>query len=440
MQRVRQNMRAAFLTFALLFVVSGCAWFDKKANPVLQGERKEVLPPAENSAENADAAPRLDEPRTVTAWPQHNGNASQSGVHADFVPKLKPVWEVSIGSGERDRMVTTARPVAGNGKIFAMDVHGRVTALDALSGKQLWRVSSRKNRGKALSGGLAMGENAIYVSNGLTQVLAISPENGALIWQAEMDAPVRAAPVYRDGKVYVVTRSDQTFALDAATGKNLWQHKGLLEITGILGGAAPAVDEDMVVVSYASGETVALSPGNGSVLWNNNLSVGRPQNNLATLHDFRAPPLLLRDSVIAANFSSNIGRIDRRLGDMAWNQSFGASQPMTVSGDTVFMISTNAQLMALSQKDGTKFWSKSLPPPVKPDEDVDAKQQYWYGPLLMNDKLLVISADGTAQLRDASTGDIVREVKDLPPPAENPIVLNQMVYWVTVRGDLVGFQ
>ena len=433
-------MNRKLFTLVLLLAVAGCSWFDKKENPPLKGERHDVLPFADQGVDASSATPKLDAANLVTSWTQENGSAAQMGVHADFTPKFSEVWRTAIGDGEGDRMVFTARPVGADGKIFVMDVHGHITALEATTGKKLWRVSTRKNHNNALAGGLALAAGKLFATNGLTQLLAINTDNGALIWQVELDAPARAAPVAADGKVYAFTRADQIFALDAATGKILWQHHGLQENAGVLAGAAPAADGDMVVVSYASGETVALTPGNGSVLWNDNLSVGRPQNNLATLHDSRAPPMLLKDTVIAATFAANTSAIERRLGDRVWGQNFGALQPMTASGDAVFLISTNAQLMALAQSDGSKFWSKPLPPPKKPDEDLDMKQQYWFGPLLLNDQLLVVSADGTVQLRDIKTGDVVTEIKDLPAPAENPIVLQHMIYWVTMGGDIVAYQ
>lgn len=432
------TMRANFI-LVLLLLVAGCSWFEDKPDAPLVGDRKDVLQPADETAATSGTVPQLDAPSAVTAWPQENASAVQTGAHANFTPKFQEIWKNSMGDGQEDRRVETARPVGADGKIFAMDVRGHVSALDAATGKQLWRVSTRRANGGALAGGLAVEGGTLYVTNGLTGVLALSTQDGGLIWRTETDSPARAAPTVADGKVYALTRGDQTFALDAASGKILWQHHGLQEDAAVIAGAAPAVDSDMVVVPYASGEIMALSPGNGAVLWGDNLSVGRPQNNLATLHDSRAPPMLLSDMVIAANFAANAAAIERRLGDRIWGQSFGAAQPMTVSGDTVFMITTNAQLVALTRTGGEKFWSKPLPPPMKPDEDADPKQQYWFGPLVLNDQLLVISAEGTAQLRDAKTGEIASETKDLPPPAENPIVMNDTLYWVTADGNVVAY-
>jgi len=437
-------IRPKHLLILSLLGIAGCSWLDEKANPSLQGERKDVLQKADETSNTTTEKPQLDLPQNITAWPQQNATAAQTGVHANITPKFEALWSENIGSGFSGRMRMTARPVGADGKIYAMDSDGYVTALDAATGKSIWHVRTRKWFEKALAGGMAVVGNTLYLTNGYPEILALNVQNGALLWKTDLDAPARAAPVAADGKVYVVTRGDQSFALDAASGKVLWQHHGLQELAGVIAGGAPAVNSDMVVVPYASGEVTALAPGNGSVLWMDNLATGRADNNLATLHDLRAPPMIINDAVIAANFSANIAAIERRLGDRVWTENFGVLQPMTVSGDTVFAITINGQLIAVSRKDGTKFWSKSLlPPPPKTGEEPssdDVKASYWYGPLLLNGQLLVISSGGTTQLRDALTGDVVKEVKDLPEPAENPITMNGVLYWLTTDGDVVAFR
>jgi len=432
-------MRIQPLILVLLLCVAGCSWFETEAKPPLQGDRTDVLPHADDSANTTGATPKLGDAADVPAWPQQNASAAQTGAHAGFTPTFERIWSTAIGEVRNDRLYLTARPVGADGKIFAMDSSGNVTALNAENGEVLWRVRSRQGHKTGLAGGLAVDGGTLYVTDGLPEVLALSTQNGGLLWRAELDAPARAAPAVANGKVFAVTRGDQSFALDAASGKILWQHHGLQENAGIIASAPPAADDEMVVICYASGEVIALSPSNGSVLWGDNLASSHPDNNLATLHDLRAPPMLLPDMVVTGNFAAETIGIERRLGDRIWTQSFGTVQPMTASGDTVFVITTNQQLMALARDSGTKFWSKTLLPPKKPDEDEDPLQQYWYGPLLLNQQVFVISAGGTGQLRDAATGEVAKEIPELPAPAENPIVMNHTLYWVTANGDVVAY-
>ncbi len=430
-------MRHLILFSLLLPLIAGCSWLEDKANPPLEGERTAVLSSADKTTQENSGTPTLAEAQGASGWPAANFSSTQTGLNASFVPKFEKMWDSAIGDAQADRKRLTARPVGADGRIFAMDNRGNVSAIDAKTGKLFWRVRTRANSSSALSGGVAVSNGVLYVTNGLPQILALSASNGGKIWQVELDAPARSAPTVADGRVFVVTRGGQSFALEAASGKILWQHRGLLENAAVLSGAAPAADNEMVLIPYASGEVIAMTVGSGAVLWGESLSSGRAENNLATLRDLRAPPVMMNDIIIAANYASNITAVERRQGDRVWSHDFGALQPMTVSGDAVFLISTNAQLIALNRKTGEVFWSKPL---ATDERAADEPQEYWYGPLLLNGQLFVISADGIGQLRNVATGEITASYDDLEDPAENPIVMNNMIYWATASGEVVAYQ
>lgn len=430
-------MRPYISLVVLLSVLTACSWFEKKANPPLEGERTAVLQRDDQTKPSDSGTPSLDAAQEVNAWTAMNFNAAQGGVNANVTPRFEKMWDISIGEALEGRKKITARPIGAEGKIFAMDNRGYVTAINAQTGKEIWRVRTRAETGTALAGGFAYDNGVLFVTNGFSELLAISAANGGKIWNVKLDAPVRSAPTVFEGKLYVVSRNNQSFAIEATSGRILWQHRGLLELSGVLSGGGPAADSDMVLMPYSSGELAALSSGNGSVLWGESLASGRPENNLATLHDFRAPPVMLKDMVITANYAANITASDRRLGERVWSHDFGALQPMTVSGDTVFLISTNAQLMAINRRNGEIFWSKSL---QSREHEVDEAQEYWYGPLLLNGELFIISADGRGELRDVATGEIKSVFEDLEAPAENPIVMHKMIYWVTASGEVVAYQ
>ena len=60
-----------------------------------------------------------------------------------------------------------------------------------------------------------------------------------------------------DGRVVAVQRDDIAYALDARTGETLWRVQGIGG-TGLLGGASPAADGQLVVVPFASGEVLGV--------------------------------------------------------------------------------------------------------------------------------------------------------------------------------------
>ena len=56
------------------------------------------------------------------------------------------------------------------------------------------------------------------------------------------------------------------------TASRLWSHNGIPETAGLLGGASPAVEGEIVIVAYTSGELFALRVENGRAVWSDNLA------------------------------------------------------------------------------------------------------------------------------------------------------------------------
>ncbi|MSQ40937.1 MAG: hypothetical protein EXR55_04640, partial [Dehalococcoidia bacterium] len=76
------------------------------------------------------------------------------------------------------------------------------------------------------------------------------------------NTPLFASPAVVDGVLYLPTGDRRIVALDAATGKLLWQH----EVTGPVD-SSPAVAGDMVYVGLRDGRLVALDRKKGTLRW-----------------------------------------------------------------------------------------------------------------------------------------------------------------------------
>src|SRR3546814_4596588 len=103
---------------------------------------------------------------------------------------------------------------------------------------------------------------------------------------------MRAAPTVAGWGVFVVSIYNHLTALNAETGEKLWSHTGFSEPAGLLGGASPAVEGDIVVVPYSSGEIFALRVENGRVVWSDNLTAVRRVDALSSLADIRGGPVI----------------------------------------------------------------------------------------------------------------------------------------------------
>ncbi|SHF21431.1 Outer membrane protein assembly factor BamB, contains PQQ-like beta-propeller repeat [Bacteroides luti] len=118
-------------------------------------------------------------------------------------------------------------PVAANGKVFITDPQRAMTAIDANSGKTIWRTFQSTVRETI---GLSADKMRLYSKTMQDSVVCFSTEGNVpkQIWATDVKFGYEHAPsmlVEKDGVVFGSTKSGVVFALEAFSGKLLWKHK-----------------------------------------------------------------------------------------------------------------------------------------------------------------------------------------------------------------------
>ena len=172
---------------------------------------------------------------------------------------------------------------------------------------------------------------------------------------------MRGAPTVVNGRFFTVSYDNQLYALNIEDGSVDWSHIGIAEDAGIIGAASPAVEGDVVVAPYSSGELVALRVENGRILWADSLTRTGRSTALAELNDINGSPVIDRDMVIAAGHAGRMVAIDLRSGARLWEQDIASIQTPWVAGDFVFIVTTEAQIVCLARNSGRIRWVRQLP-------------------------------------------------------------------------------
>jgi outer membrane protein assembly factor BamB len=439
-------VRCAVIVLALAPLLVGCEWFKG-----LFSERKDKLPGERVSAlalehrlepdpALATAEIRLPRPVKNADWPQAGGVPSHALQHLALGGPLREVWSRSIGDGASRYGRVLSQPVVEGDRVFALDARDVAIAFDAKSGKELWRndVKPGAERSHAFGGGLAVAGGRVFVTSGYGQVLALDATNGNEIWRQQASAPIRGAPTVADGRVFAITVENQLDALSADDGHRLWTHNGIPEPAGLLGAASPAVEGDIIIVPYTSGELFALRVENGRPLWTDSLATARPLGALATLADIRGRPVIDRGRVYAVSHSGRMVAIDLRTGDRVWEQDVGGTHSIWVAGDYLYLLANDVDLLCLLRQDGRVRWVRELPRYEDPQKKEDPVR--WAGPVLAGDRLIVVASNGEALSVSPYTGKPLGRVEFPDAVFLDPIVANDTLYVLTDDAELIALK
>jgi len=414
--------------------------------PPLEGERISVL---ELQKTLKVDAPLKDEesfilPQTWQnpSWPQAGGFPNHSIQNLSFSANTPvKLWSTKSGRGSRSDLPLNAQPIVAEGMVFTLDTKANLYAFNAETGKKLWSqdVGSNKEKEDVITGGVAYAHGALFITNGYDEALAVSPKDGTILWRKTLPAPSRAAPSILSGRIYISTIDSRLIALNATDGSSLWEYHGAGEITGLLGAASPAVNQNAVIGVFSSGEITALRVENGSVAWSDNLSNIRSSGGgLESLSDITAMPVMSQGLIIAMSYNGKIAAIDERTGTRVWQREIGGTRTPWVTGNALFALSSENQLIGMNLNNGSIFWITELTR-FKDEKHMDGPVQ-WSAPLMAGNRLILTSSHGYMIEVNPHNGEVIQKTRTKANVLLPPAIANNTLYMLTENGQLTAYR
>lgn len=401
-----------------------------------------------------------------TDWPQVGGNPSHVVQHTGATGNFDKLWSKDAGKGSARKGRVVAPPVVAGGRIYTMDGANRVTAMDANTGDRIWDIKialeerQKTRRGKtgiiervrdpltfldgsgtdkeSVGGGVAVADGKLFVSSGLGVMAAFDAQSGDEIWRRVTRVPMHSAPTAAGGRVFAVSDDNELYAFNANTGEVLWTYQGIIESARMLTAPSPAVVGDTVISGFASGELIAFRVQNGGVLWQDALSSAGQLTPLASLNDIASGPVIADGYVIASAQSGVTSAFDLRTGQRVWTQPAGSLGFPLVAGDFVYSATTDGQVVCMSKLDGSVVWIQQL----QAHKNAKKKKHRiaWSGPILVGERLMVMSSQGKAVTLSPYDGSIISEFKVGGDVFVAPIIANETVYVMTDSAKLIALR
>jgi outer membrane protein assembly factor BamB len=301
---------------------------------------------------------------TTTGWPQLQGNAAHTGfepgetsVTSSNVNQLGVAWTAPLPSpvGTPDLTVAGGTLYAASGTT--------VTALNAVTGAQLWQTSLPGTIAStpAVQGSLVItGYDEGRGSFSRVFIVALSSATGAVVWTHRVSGPqlLKASVTTTPRQVYVSLTSGQVLALGIAHGFQLWASPALPGATCDI--SAPSVSGGLVVVGGGGGYVSALHASDGTLAWQDNLGGGCGSSG-----DNWVPAI--SGTTVYAGLLSGVAALDLASGAIQWTSPSAGMvfSPLSVTGGTVIAGANNdTEPVALARSDGTVQWTSPFHPPV----------------------------------------------------------------------------
>jgi outer membrane protein assembly factor BamB len=276
-------------------------------------------------------------------------------------------WAVNTTTGKRawkyiSRRCVAASPAIGtqqHGTIYAVFLNrppcnrkkaadGRVIAFAAGHGNIRWQ----KTIGPSESSPLLVG-NRLYLGDWNGRVWALDARSGRTIWRSRQLGPIKGAIALAGGRLYVGSYDGHLYCFGAQKGRLLWKAKAQPRLYGHARFySSPAVAYSRVYIGGTDGKVYSYGATSGKLRWSH-----------STGGYVYASPAIWKQLVLVGSYSKKFYAFNAETGAEVWH--FGADGPIsgsaTVIGNVVYFATLGKKLKgrtyALNARTGKLLWS-----------------------------------------------------------------------------------
>jgi len=208
----------------------------------------------------------------------------------------------------------------------------------------------------------AFSSGSIYAADYKGLLVAVDADSGRKLWEIKTRLPFTGGPGISDNLLLMGTENGEVFAFDASTGTQLWSANVTSEIL-----AAPSVADGKVIVRCIDGRIFGLDVDTGQREWVYDHSVP-----LLTLRG-NAPPLLRAGIAFIGYDGGQVVAINTDDGTLVWEQTLVTTEGRTelerlsdIDGQLVFIASDllvasyKKRLASLAADSGRLLWFKDI--------------------------------------------------------------------------------
>jgi len=293
------------------------------------------------------------------AWPRYGYDLAGTRAAAYALrPPFRRVWTFNDNP-----TLLEFPPAVAFGRLFLPTWDGRFLALDARTGRVVWR--DRTDRcgwgSPAVWGRVVI---ATYIGHNCAspipgrdgEVVAYGERTGRIRWRFHL-GPCESSPLVVGGLVYLGDWHGHVYALDVRTGRPRW----VFRAAGAVKGSASYAEGRIYIGSYDS-HVYALDARNGKQLWR-----ASAQQRLGhTTGWFYSSPAVAHGRVYIGSTDSKVYSFGARTGKLRWSHSTGGyvyASP-AVWRDLVLVGSYDHTFYALDAATGSVRWQFEANGPI----------------------------------------------------------------------------
>lgn len=364
--------------------------------------------------------------QTVGGWFSRD-EADGPAALVDFSPTVQPqrIWSVNAGRGP-GRSQPNLGPVHDRDQVWVADYRGRVTIVDADSG----RLVERRETGLPLSAGPTLQDDRAYFGTFDGELIATERDSGTILWRAQLSSEILSQPLVQGGVIVVRCIDGRTFGIDRNSGARIWVHDRSVPLLTLRGTSDPLGRAGQVFIGYDDGLVTALRAADGSLIWEQRVSVPEGRTELDRLSDIDGPMVIAGSELYVVTYRGQMASLTVDSGRILWVKDVASDRGVSLQRTQLATSDSSDAVWLVDRRNGSTLWR---------DERLARRQLT--RPVFLDQHLVTVDQDGYLHWFDIDTGEFAARTRiGRKAPAEAPLVVGDTLYVLDVDGGLTAWR
>lgn len=342
--------------------------------------------------------------------------AELTGIKATV--QLQEIWTRDVGAGT-DEQFLRLRPAVDDGRVFAADIKGQVTAYAAADGRELWSVKT----GITVTSGVGVGEGLVLVGGREAEVIALDWRDGHEVWRSKVSSEVLSAPVAGQGTVVVQSVDGKLTALKSSNGSRLWVFDRTVPVLSLRGTGTPVLVQGGVLAAFDNGKLAALDLTRGQPVWETSIAAPHGRSELERMVDIDSAPQLWGNTAYTVTYQGRVAAVDGTSGRIAWARDMSSAVGVGVDFRNVYVTDDQSNVWSLERDNGGSVWK----------QDALARRGLT-APVALADHVVVADFEGYLHILSRSDGSLIGRARADGKGVLAPLVVDKDVLYVYGNG------
>ena len=270
----------------------------------------------------------------------------------------------------------------------------------------------------------------VVVGSSKGAVIALDAATGRELWRAKVNSELLSAPAITEKVVVIRSVDGRLQGFDSIHGKALWSVEQQVPRLSLRGTAIPVTAKEVAVSGFDNGKVMAVNLTTGDTVWDTALASPHGRTELDRLVDIDSAVRVVGDNVFAAGFQGRTAMLALDSGQIWWAHDMSSYRGLAVDEENIFVTQSDGVVVALRQRDGSELWHNDK-----------LKRRGLSTPAVTSTALAVADYQGYLHWLSKETGELVARQRVAKFRVSNPpVAARDTVVVLTDSGKMAAFR